>query len=227
MTADIVRWLVIFACYLNVGAMVLLFQRVGRFFVPSTWMRLLAVGNAVVMVAIAVIIGSHLGHAIAWKHALLAVGAVAELVALVGLWHWYGTTTGRAHAAWVLRREMVPSPADGAIDLPARVRHLGVAMFALYTIALLVGLVVLVVVVRMHSALCSYRSDLGDRASAGQAQIERGHDYVFGNKAEHLPPHPGVVFGLSHAQVLANLAAAQKTVDSQHRAYRSLRGLYC
>lgn len=227
---EVARWLVIFACTFNVGAMGALFGRVGRFFLPSGRMRLLMAGNVLVMVGVALIIGSHLNQPIGWRHLLLAAGAFLQLAALVGLWWWYGTETGRSHARRVMYVDAPPPPAtieDPTEHLVRRVRHLGFWTFALYTIALLVGLVVLLVVVRMHTALCAYHGDLGDRAAAGQASLDRNRDYVFGNKAKHLPPHPGVIFGLSHAQVLANLAAQQKTIDNERHAFRSLSGLYC
>lgn len=97
MSADLVRWVIIVCAVLNLGAMVAIFERVGFAFKPRLWMRLLFAANVGWLTATLVLVHGRLGHPIVPGHLLLGLSAVAEFVALVGSWFWYGTPAGHEH----------------------------------------------------------------------------------------------------------------------------------
>lgn len=103
MKTDVVRWVVVAACVFNIGVMWALYERVGRSFLPTAWMRLLLVSNAMSLVVIAVGTYSRLGHPITWRTPLLAVAALLQFVSLLGIHRWYGSVDGRAHSARMLK----------------------------------------------------------------------------------------------------------------------------
>jgi predicted PurR-regulated permease PerM len=67
--------------------------------------------------------------------------------------------------------------------------------------------------------LCSFTGELHNRIIDSQQRID-----AFSAFADS---HPGPLFGLPHAIVIANLAQQQKTIDEQRLTLKSLTGLHC
>jgi hypothetical protein len=100
---DLLRVFTVFACTLDVGAIVVLYTRIGRWFLPKLWMRGMMVGMLLILAGIATGSYARLGEPVKWWNVLLSAGAATVGVAFVGLYHWYGTEAGRAHAAKMIR----------------------------------------------------------------------------------------------------------------------------
>lgn len=100
---DFCRWTVAFACLFNIGIMVAIFERVGRSFLPTVWMRMLMLSNVLSLLVIAVGVHARLGSPITYRTPLLAVAALVQLVSLVGIHHWYGTPVGIAHSGRMMK----------------------------------------------------------------------------------------------------------------------------
>lgn len=208
--ANAFRVVVILACFMNVGLMVALFERIGRYFVPRLWMRSLFVADGLIMIGLGVGFYHRLGQPVTLRHGLVAVGAVLQLVAFIGLWVWYGTPAGQEHAARMLATaEILDGPLEAHVETATerRVRHLAVGGLGLFAVLLSSLLVFSWFTWRTHDALCSFRAGLQDQADGTQA---------------YLDAHPELqeIAGVTRASIQTNL-------DSQHRRLRDLRGLRC
>ena len=100
--SDTVRWLTIYACLLDIGVILALYQRVGKAFVPHVFMRLLMIGAVLKLTAILAMSHAQLGQALMWWGWLLLAAVLIDLTAFIGLFWFYGTPRGRAHADRVL-----------------------------------------------------------------------------------------------------------------------------
>lgn len=101
--SDVVRYMTILVCLFNVGVMFALWERTGRLWLPKVWMRMLMASNVVQLTIVALGAYARLGHPMTWRTPILTVGAALELVALVGLYRWYGSKKGREHSERMTR----------------------------------------------------------------------------------------------------------------------------
>lgn len=211
---ELLRAYVVFVCFVNLGVMLGLFERVGRFFIPKVGMRSLLFGNAVVIGAVGVGNVVHLHSPLVTVSYAIVVGVTIQLVALGGLWYWYGTPEGMAHSERMLSsiREAHERREPGTADVERRLRTLTIGVFFLYGIALISIVVVGYFEAVTRTSLCTFRDDLSLRVSSSEEILS-----LPGNEGEVIH-----VFGVSvpRSVVVTQLAA-------QQAALRSLNGLRC
>jgi hypothetical protein len=100
--SDVIRWITIYACLLDIGVILALYQRIGKAFVPHIFMRLLMIGAVLKLLALLAMSHAELGTALMWWGWLFLLAALLDLASFAGLYWWYGTPKGRAHADRVL-----------------------------------------------------------------------------------------------------------------------------
>lgn len=100
---DAIRWANIIMCLFNLGVMIALFERVGRWFIPKIPMRLLAAGYGLALIALAGGSRARLGEALTWRTPVSAVALFLQCVGLVMMYRWYETPEGKAHSEKMAR----------------------------------------------------------------------------------------------------------------------------
>ena len=101
---DSLRVVTVFVCFFDVGCIGALYFRIGHSFLPKTWMRMLMIASTVWLLAGAIGTYERIGEAVTWRTPVAGGAALAELVAFLGLYHWYGTPEGKAHIKKVLEK---------------------------------------------------------------------------------------------------------------------------
>lgn len=219
--SEVLRVFVVFVCFANLGVMIGLFERVGKFFVPKTGMRTLFVGNAIVIGAVGVGNILHLRSPLVSVSYGVAIGVTLQLAALGGLWYWYGTEEGVAHSGRMVDSIKEMNDARSAEEtgettddqrLDRRLRALTLGMLFLFGNALVSIVVVGYFVIVTHTSLCTFRNDLAGRVETSQLVLAQPGN---GGKIVN-------VFGLKvpRAEIVTQ-------VKSQQSALRSLNGLRC
>jgi hypothetical protein len=220
------RVLVAFACGADLVLTALLFQQVGRFFIPRYQMRALMAASMVVTGTIGLANIQHVHRSPNWFTWALAGAMIAKAAAMATLVHWYGTTEGQRHTALMLksREEGITVPARTSLE-----RRVDLTLLGLMAVGGIILFTLLVVGItasrtrqeeaRTHAALCSFTSDLNQRIQDAKASHARTEVLIH---AIH-----GPIFGIPHATIVtaANLQSA--TIQGQERTYKSLMGLHC
>lgn len=94
---DLFRVLVILTGLFSAGTLLALYARLGKIVLPRLWMSLLVVSNVLICTVSAWGSFARLGQPGHPRLAIFGVGTLMEFVALVGLYHWYGTPRGHIH----------------------------------------------------------------------------------------------------------------------------------
>ncbi len=95
--SDAIRLATILVCVFNIGVMGALWERTGRLWLPKTWTRMLLASNMLMLASLALAVATRFHHPVTWRTPMFTLSATVELVALIGLHRWYGSTAGRAH----------------------------------------------------------------------------------------------------------------------------------
>ena len=101
---DLVRWLVILCASFSIGVMAALYIRLDRIILPKVGMALLVASNVIVNVGVIYATYIRLHRHQNFQSPIIAVGTIFEVIALLELYHWYGTAQGREH----MRRMQAP-----------------------------------------------------------------------------------------------------------------------
>lgn len=208
------RGFIVFCCFANIGVSIGLFERVGKYFIPQTGMRLLMVGDAVAIGAIGFANLAHLHSPLLAVSYIVALGVAIKLAALGGLWYWYGTPQGIEHSGRMVQSVLVvrPQKQHAGPDIEKRLRALSLGMLGLYTIALCSVLVIGYFEYVTHNSLCTFRGDLQERVDSGNQLLTAS-----GNGGSII-----IVFGVKIPR-----ATIVSQVHSQEQALKSLDGLRC
>lgn len=231
------RILVAFACGVDLCLTGMLFQQVGRFFIPRWQMRGLMGTSMIVTAAIGLANLQHVHRSPTWSTWAIAVGTVGQAAFLAWLFQWYGSTEGRRHVAAMLESKQAGQVA-ARTSVERRVDQLLVGVIAVFGIAMFTLLVIGASAYRTNqeqertrSALCTYRGDLADRSAQAQASLATSTAYVFARYTSGplrgQLKRPGRIYGFPRSVIVAGLKTQQAAVHNQQRALRSLAGLHC
>lgn len=206
---ETLRIYMVFASFASIGCLAAIYERIGHLFIPKKSVRLLMLGNCLIVGSIGYANIRNLHSPLMSVSYAIAAGILLELSALVSLWHWYGTREGRAHSA-----RMIGSVANAHEDdddtIEHRLRVLSLGILALFGVLLFTLLVVAYTAVTNQRALCSFKGDLQTRADQASKILADHHGKVI---------H---VYGITidRATVAAQLANQEQTL-------RSLGSLRC
>lgn len=206
---EAVRVLVVFVSFAGIGALVGIFER--GYIVPRRWIGGWMLGNAIALFFLGAGNLSHLSKPLTWQDLGLACGALVQLVYLAGLWYWYGTPAGRAHAALMRASEAErPAEAPSLTEVGRRVNHIAVGMLAFFLILLVMWLVGGYFVTIVNSSLCAYRNGLAEDVAQGDHYLN-DRDPSTGRLL-----HPGPIVGVPRATLLHNLQVQKDRLATLH-----------
>lgn len=100
---EAVRVAVVGLAFANVGFVVAIYGRIGLYLVPRAPMRFAMAANMGIMAVIGLSNLGHIHRPIVWTSWALLVCLAVKGAGLLGLFEWYGTEEGKAHAETVRR----------------------------------------------------------------------------------------------------------------------------
>ncbi len=187
---ETVRVLTILIAGANVGAIIAFYSAAGRKLVPSSWSRGWLGGDAIVMMSVAWANAAHVHREIPPQLLLLNVGALIQLVGIVGLWRWYRTPDGEERLLGMEARHAVD-------DIAKRFTKWVIAFSAILLVMWIFGGWY---AINTNRSLCTFRSDLEQRVDGTRVFLRLSKDPL--------------IAGVPRAAIQQNLRNQQATLDS-------------
>lgn len=92
---DVFRWFVLALDCFALGTLLALWERIGRFVLPKSAIRLFLLASVMFLVSIAVEIWDRFGEPFAGRTAFSAVALLLYSAGMIELYRWFGTEEGR------------------------------------------------------------------------------------------------------------------------------------